>query len=92
MLAADGSLRDLSDLVSDITGETLRTGLLEELAELDPMALPLVTGEHRIGPCITRVGKFIGIGLNYSDHAAESGMAVPGTGGFRSRRRASARS
>ncbi len=77
MLAADGSLRDLSDLVSDITGETLRTGLLEELAELDPLALPLVTGEHRIGPCITRVGKFIGIGLNYSDHAAESGMAVP---------------
>src|SRR6202046_2703195 len=77
MLAADGSLRDLSDLVSDVTGETLRTGLLEELAELDPMALPLVTGEHRIGPWLTRVGKFIGIGLNYSDHAAESGMAVP---------------
>jgi 2-keto-4-pentenoate hydratase/2-oxohepta-3-ene-1,7-dioic acid hydratase in catechol pathway len=77
MLASDGSLRDLSDLVSDISGGTLRTGLLEELAELDPLALPLVTGEPRIGACVTGVGKFIGIGLNYSDHAAESGMAVP---------------
>lgn len=77
MLASDGSLRDLSDLVSDVTGATLRTGLLDEIAELDPLAMPLVTGEHRIGPCVTGVGKFICIGLNYSDHAAESGMAVP---------------
>jgi 2-keto-4-pentenoate hydratase/2-oxohepta-3-ene-1,7-dioic acid hydratase in catechol pathway len=77
MLASDGSLRDLSDLVSDISGATLRTGLLDELSDLDPLALPLVTGEARIGPCVAGVGKFICIGLNYSDHAAESGMSVP---------------
>jgi ureidoglycolate lyase len=77
MLAPDGSLRDLSDLVSDVTGATLRSGLLDEIAELDPLALPLVTGEPRIGACVAGVGKLIGIGLNYSDHAAESGMAVP---------------
>jgi 2,4-diketo-3-deoxy-L-fuconate hydrolase len=77
MLAPDGSLRDLSDLIPDISGTTLRTGLLDEIAELDPLALPLVTGEPRIGACVTGVGKLIGIGLNYSDHAAESGMAVP---------------
>ncbi len=77
MLAPDGTLRDLSDLIPEISGATLRSGLLDEIAELDPLALPLVTGEPRIGACVAGVGKLIGIGLNYSDHAAESGMAVP---------------
>jgi 2,4-diketo-3-deoxy-L-fuconate hydrolase len=77
MVDADGMLRDLSGVVSDIAGTTLLPASIERLRRIDPKTLPLVAGTPRIGACVGRVGKFICIGLNYSDHAAESGMAVP---------------
>jgi len=77
LLDNSNQLRDLSAVIPDITGETLTPDSLKRIAALDPSSLPLVSGQHRIGPCVARVGKFICIGLNYSDHAAESGMKVP---------------
>lgn len=77
LLAADGRIRDLSAVVADITGETLSPDSLARLAALDPDSLPVVADQPRIGPCVGRVGKFLCIGLNYSDHARESGLAVP---------------
>src|SRR6202789_4318862 len=74
---ADGALRDLSGGVDDIAGATLSPASLEKLSKINPKELPLVDGNPRVGACVGRVGKFICIGLNYSDHAAESGMAVP---------------
>jgi 2-keto-4-pentenoate hydratase/2-oxohepta-3-ene-1,7-dioic acid hydratase in catechol pathway len=73
----EGRLRDLSGAAGDITGATLTPESLEKLRRLNPKDLPLVAGTPRIGACVSGVGKFICIGLNYSDHAAESGMAVP---------------
>lgn len=75
LIDAQGRLRDLSAHVSDIAGPVLAD--LSALAALDPATLPLVEGNPRLGACVGNVGKFICIGLNYSDHAAESGMAVP---------------
>jgi 2,4-diketo-3-deoxy-L-fuconate hydrolase len=77
MLDADGAIRDLSGVVGDIAGDTLTPEGIATLAALDPMTLPLVDGTPRYGACVGAVGKFICIGLNYSDHAAESGMDVP---------------
>jgi 2-keto-4-pentenoate hydratase/2-oxohepta-3-ene-1,7-dioic acid hydratase in catechol pathway len=77
ILDADGAIRDLSGHVSDIGGKEIDPAGLAALAKLDPTTLPLVAGTPRIGPCVTGTGKFICIGLNYADHAAESGMAVP---------------
>jgi 2-keto-4-pentenoate hydratase/2-oxohepta-3-ene-1,7-dioic acid hydratase in catechol pathway len=77
MVDATGALRDLSGVVGDIVGATLLPASLERLRGIDPNSLPLVAGTPRIGPCVGDVGKFLCIGLNYSDHAAESGMAVP---------------
>ncbi|CAN7619574.1 fumarylacetoacetate hydrolase family protein [Rhizobium sp. LjRoot98] len=77
MLDANGQIRDLSGHVSDIGGKDIDPAALSALAKLDPVSLPLVSGTPRIGPCVTGTGKFICIGLNYADHAAESGMAVP---------------
>jgi 2-keto-4-pentenoate hydratase/2-oxohepta-3-ene-1,7-dioic acid hydratase in catechol pathway len=77
LLDSAGNIRDLSQYVTDIAGAGLSPASLAKLAALDPGALPVVSGSPRIGPCIGSVGKFICIGLNYSDHAAESGMAVP---------------
>lgn len=77
LLDSGGMLRDLSGVVPDIAGETLLPESLERLRTVDPATLPRVPGSPRLGPCVGRVGKFICIGLNYSDHAAESGMAVP---------------
>jgi 2,4-diketo-3-deoxy-L-fuconate hydrolase len=74
---ADGRLRDLSAHVDDIAGEALSPAGLDRLRAVDPASLPLVEGQPRIGPCVGRVGKFVCIGLNYADHAAESGLAVP---------------
>ena len=74
---AEGGLRDLAGVVGDITGATLVPESLGELRKINPKELPLVVGSPRIGACVAGVGKFICIGLNYSDHAAESGMAVP---------------
>ena len=75
MLDAEGRLRDLSAHVPDIAGPVLAD--LDRLRSIDPESLPLVEGSPRLGACVGGVGKFICIGLNYSDHAAESGMAVP---------------
>jgi 2-keto-4-pentenoate hydratase/2-oxohepta-3-ene-1,7-dioic acid hydratase in catechol pathway len=75
MIDAEGRLRDLSACVADIAGPVLAD--LDGLRGIDPESLPLVQGMPRMGAAVGNVGKFICIGLNYSDHAAESGMAVP---------------
>lgn len=72
-----GRIRDLSAVVEDILGDTLAPEGLARLRALDPESLPLVEGDPRIGACVGRIGKFICIGLNYSDHAAETGATVP---------------
>ena len=77
LLAADGEIRDLSGIIPDLAGESLLPGSIEKMRNIDISLLPRVAGLPRIGPCVGGVGKFICIGLNYSDHAAESGMAVP---------------
>jgi 2-keto-4-pentenoate hydratase/2-oxohepta-3-ene-1,7-dioic acid hydratase in catechol pathway len=77
LLDAGGSIRDLSAVITDIAAEALLPDALDRLRALDTSALPRVDKDVRVGPCVGRVGKFICIGLNYSDHAAESGMAVP---------------
>ncbi|MDK4197666.1 ureidoglycolate lyase [Pseudomonas sp. HR1] len=77
LLDAQGQLRDLSGQVADLAGEALGAESLARLRQLDPDSLPLVDGTPRLGPCVGRVGKFICIGLNYADHAAESGLDVP---------------
>jgi 2-keto-4-pentenoate hydratase/2-oxohepta-3-ene-1,7-dioic acid hydratase in catechol pathway len=77
LLDSTGAIRDLSGVVPDIAGDTLLPESLAKLRTIDPASLPRVSGTPRIGPCVGRVGKFIAIGLNYSDHAAESGMPVP---------------
>ena len=77
VLDSDGNIRDLSGVLRDIAGDVLLPASLERLRSLDLSSLPVVQGAPRIGPCVAGVGKFLCIGLNYSDHAAESGMAVP---------------
>jgi 2-keto-4-pentenoate hydratase/2-oxohepta-3-ene-1,7-dioic acid hydratase in catechol pathway len=77
VLDADGGIRDLSGVVPDLAGDSLLPPSLHRLQQLDPANLPRVEGSPRIGPCVGGVGKFICVGLNYSDHAAESGMPVP---------------
>jgi 2-keto-4-pentenoate hydratase/2-oxohepta-3-ene-1,7-dioic acid hydratase in catechol pathway len=77
ILDKNGVVRDLSGKVADIAGEALSDAGLARLRALDLSALPAIAGGQRIGPCVAGVGKIICIGLNYSDHAAESGMAVP---------------
>ena len=77
LLDADGTIRDLSAHVADIAGTTLHPASLEMLGKLDPKSLPAVAGKPRLGPCVAGTGKFICIGLNYSDHAAETGATVP---------------
>jgi len=77
LLDASGTIRDLSGIVDDIAGGTLSDASLAKLRDLDPATLPAVSGQPRIGPCVGRIGKFVCIGLNYADHAAESGLPVP---------------
>src|SRR5580765_4654338 len=77
LLDSTGAIRDLSGVVSDIAGDTLLPDSLARLRTVDLASLPKVNGTTRMGPCVGRVGKFVCIGLNYSDHAAEPGMAVP---------------
>jgi 2-keto-4-pentenoate hydratase/2-oxohepta-3-ene-1,7-dioic acid hydratase in catechol pathway len=77
MLDGSGTVRDLSAVVADIDGTTIGADGLAKLAAVDPSSLPAVSGKPRLGPCVGRVGKFICIGLNYADHAAESGLDVP---------------
>lgn len=77
LIDAEGRLRDLSAFILDISGVALLPEGLAALREIDPASLPLVPGDVRLGPCVGHVGKFICVGLNYADHAAESGMDVP---------------
>ncbi|WP_313602913.1 fumarylacetoacetate hydrolase family protein [Rhizobium sp.] len=74
---ADGKIRDLSAHVSDLSGAALAPDALAKLGAIDAKSLPLVEGDPRLGPCVAGTGKFICIGLNYSDHAAETGATVP---------------
>jgi 2-keto-4-pentenoate hydratase/2-oxohepta-3-ene-1,7-dioic acid hydratase in catechol pathway len=77
MIDADGNLRDLSAVVSDIDGAALSKASLAKLSALDVNDLPLVQGDQRFGACVGSIGKFMCIGLNYSDHAAESNLPIP---------------
>ena len=77
LLDANGTIRDLAGVIADVGGDALLPESLAKLRQLDPKTLPVVDGKPRIGPCVGGVGKFICVGLNYSDHAAESNMAVP---------------
>jgi 2-keto-4-pentenoate hydratase/2-oxohepta-3-ene-1,7-dioic acid hydratase in catechol pathway len=73
----EGKLRDLSGVISDIDAAQLAPKALRKLEKIPQASLPLVRGNPRFGVPLARVGKFIGIGLNYSDHAAEAGMPIP---------------
>jgi 2-keto-4-pentenoate hydratase/2-oxohepta-3-ene-1,7-dioic acid hydratase in catechol pathway len=77
LLDRDGEIRDLAGVIGDIDGETLAPASLDRLRRTDPAILPLVAGAPRLGPCVGRVPKFIAIGLNYRQHAAETGAAIP---------------
>jgi 2-keto-4-pentenoate hydratase/2-oxohepta-3-ene-1,7-dioic acid hydratase in catechol pathway len=77
LLDKEGRLRDLSAVIPDISGETISPKSLARLKKIKSESLPLVRGKPRIGACIANPQKFIAIGLNYSDHAAESGLQVP---------------
>jgi 2,4-didehydro-3-deoxy-L-rhamnonate hydrolase len=78
LLDAQGRIRDLSSIIADLSGSALDPDRLRALGNLDLHKLPLVESEVRVGPCVGGVGKFICIGLNYADHAAETGAAIPG--------------
>lgn len=77
LVDADGKYRDLSGICYDIDAAALAGGLIEKLQGVDPASLPEVDPDVRLGACVGGVGKFMCIGLNYSDHAKESGMAIP---------------
>jgi 2-keto-4-pentenoate hydratase/2-oxohepta-3-ene-1,7-dioic acid hydratase in catechol pathway len=77
ILDETGRVRDLSALINDLDGKALTLESLHRLAALDINGLPLVQDPIRLGPCVANVGKFIGIGLNYADHAAEAGAKIP---------------
>ncbi|MGV3549794.1 fumarylacetoacetate hydrolase family protein [Rhizobium sp.] len=77
ILAADGTIRDLSAHVADIGGAAIGPDGLAKIAAIDTASLPVVPADTRIGPCVAGTGKFICIGLNFSDHAAETGATVP---------------
>jgi 2-keto-4-pentenoate hydratase/2-oxohepta-3-ene-1,7-dioic acid hydratase in catechol pathway len=77
ILDGEGRMRDLSGVVRDIDGDAIGPEGLARIRAVDPSTLPLVQGTPRIGPCVAGVGKFMCIGLNYSDHAAETGAKVP---------------
>jgi len=74
---ATGRLRDLSGTIDDVAGETLTPAGLEKLRSIKTSTLPEVRNSERIGPCVGKVGKFICVGLNYADHAKESGAEPP---------------
>jgi 2-keto-4-pentenoate hydratase/2-oxohepta-3-ene-1,7-dioic acid hydratase in catechol pathway len=77
LLDGQGRIRDLSSHLNDISGDRLSQSSLRDLAGIDPETLPVVEGNPRLGPPVANVGKFIAVGLNFSDHAAESGLPVP---------------
>ena len=77
LLDTDGGIRDLSEIIDDVSGQALSPESIARLKAIDPNSLPLIEGNPRIGPCVGQVGKFICIGLNYADHAAETGADIP---------------
>src|SRR6202163_2408831 len=77
LIDADGRLRDLSRKVKDIDGKTLAPAELAKLRKLDTKKLPLVKRKPRLGPCVAMPPKFVAIGLNYIDHAKETGSPIP---------------
>ena len=77
LLGDQGEIRDLSSIVSDISPAIIEAGDLDGLKSVDPASLPRVEDNPRLGPCVGRIGKFVCIGLNYSDHAKETGMPIP---------------
>ncbi len=77
LIDKSGQLRDLSAHVKDLTGEAYAPESLKKLASLDPASLPAVAGKPRLGAPVTGISKFVAIGLNYSDHAKETGAAIP---------------
>ena len=77
LIDAEGKLRDLSGIIDDVAGAALSNASIQKLQALDVNGLPLGPEGVRLGSCVTKVGNFIAVGLNYADHAAESGMAVP---------------
>jgi 2-keto-4-pentenoate hydratase/2-oxohepta-3-ene-1,7-dioic acid hydratase in catechol pathway len=77
ILGSDGKIRDLSSVISDLSGDALGNAKLEALRNLDLERLPVVDGSPRLGACVAGVGKFVCIGLNYRQHAIETGAAIP---------------
>jgi len=77
MVDSDGNIRDLSGQITDINGASLSKKSLAALATIDPESLPVIEKTVRIGACVADIGKFMCIGLNYSDHAAETGADIP---------------
>ena len=77
MMDSDGTIRDLSAYVDDINGASISVDGLAKLAAIDPASLPAVDGDPRLGACVGDIGKFMCIGLNYTDHAEETGMPIP---------------
>src|SRR6185369_3897174 len=77
LIDADGKLRDLSKKVKDIDATSLAPAEIAKLKKLDPKKLPLVKGKPRLGPCVATPSKFVAIGLNYVDHAKETGAPIP---------------
>lgn len=77
LVDVDGGIRDLSPVICDLAGAELDPESLARLARIDPATLPRVDPDARLGPCVGGIGKFICIGLNYADHAAETGAAIP---------------
>jgi 2-keto-4-pentenoate hydratase/2-oxohepta-3-ene-1,7-dioic acid hydratase in catechol pathway len=77
LLADDGQIRDLSEVIPDLARESLLPESIQKLRRTDVTRLPVVPGKSRLGPCVGSVGKFVCIGLNYSDHAKEAGMPIP---------------
>ena len=76
-MGSEMCIRDRSAHIDDINGHMLGDTSLDKLRALDPASLPLVNGEQRFGACVNNVGKFMCIGLNYSDHAADTGSEIP---------------
>ncbi len=74
---SDGIIRDLSDIINDVNGHSITDAALENIRKINLKSLPAISNDTRIGPCIGSVGKFLSIGLNYSDHAAETGHSIP---------------
>ena len=72
-----GQLRDLSSQIDDVSSACLMASGLDRLRAIDPESLPIVAGSPRLGPCVGGIGKLVAIGLNYSDHAEETGMKLP---------------